>query len=270
MTKMVGHQRQQRGTGAAELGSVIEELSGVSPIVFERAHSHARLGHATTRGTWDRQKSSRVACTACTAGTRVVTYPHIRFHFCRRHKRWLGDVQRSVEFTPTLRRARMASKATRARPIDRLRRVGNCCRTGFKLRWNCRRDLWVASAASIHDLLDRRLDRTSDSALSQVRFCRESNCALATSPPVTPRLLRLQLSSDDPVAQVRVGRSESWLLVEGATKFLEDQHRRRGGLDTNRPSTLLRGPLQSIPRRSEPIHSSRGSLPNRAPSRAQW
>ena len=227
MTKMVGHRRQQRGTGAAELGSVIEELSGVSPIVFERAHSHARLGHATTRGTWDRQESSRVACTACTAGTRVVTDPHIRFHVCRRHKRWLGDVQRSVEFTPTLRRAEWhLRRLVHVRSIDYV-----AWATAVELVSN-----FAGIAAETYrspQLPQSTTYSTADSTARQIALFPESVSVaraiaqLATSPPVTHAYF--DSSSARMILSHRFAWAgpESWLLVEGATKFLEDQHRRR-------------------------------------------
>ena len=183
MTKMVGHRRQQRGTGAAELGSVIEELSGVSPIVFERAHSHARLGHATTRGTWDRQRVISRRLHSLHGGHKG---RHVSAHSIPllQTPQALALAMYNDQSSSHHAARQMASKATRASD-RRLRRVGSCCRTGFKLRWNCRRDLWVAPAASIHDLLDRRLDRTSDSALSRSVSVARAIAQLATSPPVT-------------------------------------------------------------------------------------
>lgn len=151
METVVRQRRRSGGRGAVELGIVITELGGPEPGSFESAHEWALVGHRNTRGPWDKQSTSRTACLSCTAGTPVTTYPHIRFTFCRRHRQWLGQLQRPGILDAELWKAEHA--------LRRLVRSGRLNRALYDGAWDAVRDhFYMVAESSRSARFQRALD----------------------------------------------------------------------------------------------------------------
>lgn len=229
MLSLVKKRRVAARSGAAELGSVIAELGGPDSAMFVRAHQRALRGHPNTRGPWDKQAASRGACLSCTAGQRVVTFPHIRFMFCKRHGRWLGDVQRRSVLDADLWKAE--------RRLRGLASTGRVDRELYETAWELVRDHYYLMDT---DTRPRRLQHAQE----QDSFILGTDDRVALFPE-TVRLIdtinRVAAATDGPGSRLTpsehparaklstalewAGR-ERWLLVEGAYTILPLQRTR--------------------------------------------
>lgn len=225
MYSVINARRRHDGHGVYVLGEAINELGGPIPKRFESAHAYASVGHTNLRGPWDKQAATRSACLACTLGERVSTYPHIRFAFCRRHRQWLGDVQRQGVMDAKLWQAE--------RRLRRLVTSGLVDRELYETAWDLVRDnTYLIGEGTRPERLQRALDRNSFS------YGTDDRIALF---PETVRVI--QIVADPAIAhRISTGRrndpavrtclsdaldwagSERWLLVNGAYELLKRRY----------------------------------------------
>ena len=223
---LVNSLRQRRladGRDTRDLGVAIAELGGPAPEHFEAAHAAALVGHANVRGPWDKQTVTRTACLSCTAGERVLTYPHVRFTFCRRHGQWLGDGTRQQ------RRGVLDAESWNAeRHLRRMVARGLVNNDLIDLAWALVRDK--------HLLVDRATwDAKLERAMSRPGFIKEVDDRLAMFPE-TVRVLRA-VARPEFADKIRSGRLDStqrraylyrsfawagperWVLCEGIDQY---------------------------------------------------
>jgi hypothetical protein len=225
MHGVINTRRLNDGRGGCILGEAINELGGPIPIRFESAHAHASVGHTNLRGPWDKQAATRSACLSCTVGVRVSTYPHIRFMFCRRHRQWLGDVQRQGVLDAELWKAEQL--------LRRFVTSGLVDRELYETTWDLVRDnTYLIGERARPERLQRVLDRDG------FTFGTEDRIALF---PETIRVIRIV--ADPAVAhRISTGRrndpamraflsdalewagAERWLLVNGAYDLLKRRY----------------------------------------------
>jgi hypothetical protein len=229
MYSVINARRLNDGHGVHVLGEAINELGGPIPIRFESAHAHASAGHTNLRGPWDKQAATRSACLSCTLGERVPTYPHIRFAFCRRHRQWLGDVQRQGVMDAELWKAEQL--------LRRLVTSGLVDRELYETAWDLVRDnTFLIGERARPQRLQRVLDRGS------FTYGTDDRIALF---PETVRVIRIV--ADPAIARrISAGRrndpamrtcladalewagAERWILVNGAYEFVTRRYAMAG------------------------------------------
>lgn len=173
------------------LGEAIAQLGGPEPGWFEAAHASALVGYPNFYGPWDKQPTARMACRWCTAGEPVLTYPHVRTSFCRRHGTWLGDGTRQQ------RQGVLDSELWKSE--SRLRRMVSRCLVDhhiIEMTWALVRDQhFLVSRATWDEKLQRALERPD--------FVREVDDRLALFPE-TVRVLE-SVAHPNFVLDVRAG-----------------------------------------------------------------
>ncbi|MDV3126552.1 hypothetical protein M1247_16640 [Mycobacterium sp. 21AC1] len=214
---------------ASTLGEAVNELGGPTPVRFESVHAHASVGHTNLRGLWDKQAASRSACLSCTVGERVATYPHIRFAFCRRHRQWLGDVQRQGVTGAELRKAEQL--------LRRLVTSGLVDRELYETAWDLVRDnTYLIGERARPERLQRVLDRGTFSYGTDDRIALFPETVrvirIVTDPAIAHRISTgrrndpaMRASLSDALEWVGV---ERWLLVNGAHELLQRRHAMAG------------------------------------------
>jgi hypothetical protein len=222
---VIKKRRLKDGGGMRVFGEAINELGGPVPTRFESAYAHASLGHSNVRGPWDKQAATRSACLSCTVGERVSTYPHIRFLFCRRHRQWLGDVQRQGVLDAELWKAEQL--------LRRLVTSGLVDRVLYETAWDLVRDnTYLIGERARPDRLRRALDRVSFTLGTDDRialFPETVRVIRIVADPAIARRISTGRRNDPATRAVLSGAlewvgTERWLLVEGVRQFLERRH----------------------------------------------
>lgn len=221
METVVKQRRIAGGHGARELGLVINELGGPDPAAFESVHERARVGYPTTRGAWDKQRSTRTACLSCTAGIRASTYPHVRFAFCKRHGQWLGNTQRQGVLDAELWKAE--------RLLRRLVTAGRVDAELYEGTWDVVRDhAYMVGGASQPATLHRALNRPEFTIGVDDRialFPRTVQCLDAVTRPATVEVASPQARNNRAVLTMLTDNLQSiggdlCLLVNGLQRLL--------------------------------------------------
>jgi hypothetical protein len=222
---VIKKRRLKDGGGMRVFGEAINELGGPVPTRFESAYAHASLGHSNVREPWDKQAATRSACLSCTVGERVSTYPHIRFLFCRRHRQWLGDVQRQGVLDAELWKAEQL--------LRRLVTSGLVDRELYETAWDLVRDnTYLIGERARPDRLRRALDRVSFTLGTDDRialFPETVRVIRIVADPAIARRISTGRRNDPATRAVLSGAlewvgTERWLLVEGVRQFLERRH----------------------------------------------
>ena len=220
--------RRQNATDPHRLGMVIFELGGPTPEAFSEAHRAATFGMMPLRPAFAIQRTTRAACLACTAGQSARTYAHIRFAFCRKHGRWLGE--------DIFEQRAGCMDALNWAAEQRLRRLvssGHVDERLYRTAWTLVRDnAYLAGGKTWSDRLKRAHD--------QPGFTREVDDRLALFPE-TVRVLNI-VTRPGFVEAVAGGRRDSterraylhrafnwipeerWVLCEGIDQFFNTDH----------------------------------------------
>jgi hypothetical protein len=217
--------RLRDGGGMRVVGEAINELGGPTPTRFESAHAHASLGHTNLRGPWDKQATTRSACLSCTVGERVSTYPHIRFIFCRRHRQWLGDVQRQGVLDAELWKAEQL--------LRRLVTTGLVDRELYETAGDLVRDnTYLIGERARPERLQRAFDHVSFTLGTDDRIALFSETVrvirIVADPAIAHRISTGR--RNDPAMRAFLSDAlewvgtERWLLVDGVGQFLERRH----------------------------------------------
>lgn len=222
LARMAAAQRSRAGR-SDEVGTIIEELSGVPTARFMNFHEAASVGMGDLlRPPFDRQRLSRVACLACTSGEHVTTYDHIRFSFCLRHGTWLGSgaTQRFAAAEPAF--------ITAERRARRLAATGTITQGMFESAWELVRN-------NVYMLGNSHWGQRLEAVRETPGFIREVDDRLAFFPE-TVRVLDV-ISRPKFISGVSAGRrdcinrrnylnrafnwvpGERWVLVEGIDRL---------------------------------------------------
>lgn len=225
LQSVIKTRRLKDGGGVRVFGDAINELGGPPPTRFESAHARASLGHINLRGPWHRQATTRSACLSCTVDERVSTYPHIRFAFCRRHRQWLGGVQRQGVLDAELWRAEQT--------LRRLVTSGLVDRELYETAWELVRDnTYLIGERARPWRLRRALDSVSFTFGTDDRIALfpETVRVIRTvaSPAVTHRIAEGR--RNDPAMRTALSNAfkwagaERWLLVNGAYELIKRRY----------------------------------------------
>lgn len=228
MRSQVTARRQAFASGPEELGRVIHELGGPRPEWFIRAHDTASLGYPNAWHPWEKQRQTRPACPGCAPRRDAVTYAHVRFSFCLRHRYWLGVEHRADAID---QRASVAERTLR-----RLVSAGHVRRDLYETAWDLIRDnTYLIGESPWQDSLER--------VRAQAGFVREVDDRLALFPE-TVRVLRITSSPQfqEIVTSDRYDETQRrgylyrvfdwagpqrWVLVEGIEQYFDREFRLR-------------------------------------------
>ena len=231
MHSVIRTRRIKDSRDVRDLGVAIHELGGPSPDRFEAAHAYACLGHINLRGPWAKQAASQTGCLSCTPPDRTSTYPHIRFAFCRRHRQWLGGVQRQGVLDAELWKAE--------RMLRQLVSSGRVDRELYETTWELIRD-------NAYLIGERTWPKRLQRALNQANFTRGTDDRIALYPQ-TVRVIRtvshptfvqqiIDSRRNDPRRRKFLSESldwvgtERWLLVEGIDQFVNRKWAQASGV----------------------------------------
>lgn len=229
--------RLNSGRDVRDFGAAINELGGPSPDRFEAAHTYASVGHLNLRGPWAKQSAQRIGCLSCTPGESTLTYPHIRFAFCRRHGQWLGNHQRQHILDAELWKAE--------RMLRHLVASGLVDRDLYETAWELTRDnayflgedTWPVRLRDASDQSDFR--RGTDDRIALFP-CTVRVIRIVTHPAFIQRITTGR--RDDSTRRRYLSRAfewagpQRWILVEGIDQFINRRWAETGSC----PETLIR------------------------------